>query len=85
MTSLSIVFVLGNAWIHVGTINNSDIASNIEALIDETFETTLNILDIKPNDGHIQFRRYLNNARPRYKNNIIKDVVFLYYSFDHIN
>jgi len=87
MTPLPTVFILNNIWVHVSTINGSDMASNVEASIDKTFcfGTTLNVSDVELNDGHIQFRRYLNNFRPRCKNNIVKDVVFLYYSFDHIN
>ena len=50
-----IFFILKNAWVHVSTTNCSNIASNVETLIDETFGfgTTLNIPNFKPYDGYI--------------------------------
>ena len=55
MSPFPTVFTLRNAWVHVSIMNCSDVASNIEALIDETFGfgTTLNIPNVEPYDGHI--------------------------------
>ena len=49
------VFTLRNAWVHVSIMNCSDMAFNIEALIDKTFGfgTTLNIPNVEPYNGHI--------------------------------
>jgi len=60
-------------------MNYNDVASNIEALINEIFGfgTTLNVPNVKPYNGHIQCRRDFNNSWPRYNNNIIENVVIL--------
>jgi len=55
MSLFPTVFTLRNIWVYVSTTNCSDMASNVEALIDKTFSfgTTLNVPNVKPYDGHI--------------------------------
>ena len=50
-------FALGNIWIHVGTIDSNNVASNIETSINQhfNFSTTLEVPDIYPDDSHIRF------------------------------
>ena len=86
MSPFPIVFTLRNTWVHVSTTNCSNIASNIEASIDEIFGfgTTLYIPNVKPYDDHIQFRKDLDNSWSRHNNNIIENMVILDYSFDQI-
>jgi len=67
MSLFPTVFTLRNTWVHVSTMNCSDVASNVEVSIDETFgfETTLNVSNIEPYNGYIQFRRDFDNFWPR--------------------
>jgi len=55
MSQFPTVFTLRNTWVYVSTMNCSNVASNIEALIDETFDfgTTLNIPNVEPYNGYI--------------------------------
>jgi len=49
---LPAILALRNTRIHIGTLNGSDVLSNIEASVDETFSltSTLDIPDVKPYD-----------------------------------
>jgi len=55
MFLFSTVFTLRNAWVYVSTTNCSDMASNVEASINEIFGfgTTLNILNVELYDSYI--------------------------------
>ena len=68
-------------------MNCSDMTSNVEALINETFGfgTTLNIPNIKLYDGYIQFRKDFDNSWPRYNNNVVENMVILDDFLDHIS
>jgi len=87
MSPFPTVFTLINAWVHISTTNCSNVASNVEALIDKTFGfgTTLNVLDIELYNGHIQFRRDFDNFWPRRDNNVVEYVVILDDFLDHIS
>ena len=65
MSLFPTIFTLQYTQVHVCPINSSDIASNIEAPIDEFFGfvTTLNVSDIQPDDSYIRLWRYFNNPR----------------------
>jgi len=67
-------------------MNCSNVASNVEALIDETFDfgTTLNIPNVEPYNGYIWFRRNFDKSQPRHNNNVVKDVVILDKFLNHI-
>jgi len=49
------VFTLRNAWVHVSTMDCSDMASNVKASINETFGfgTTLNVPNVEPYNSYI--------------------------------
>jgi len=58
------VFVLRDIEIYICTSNSYDVASNIEVPIDQLFYflTTLNIPNIYPNNGYIQFGKNFDNV-----------------------
>ena len=55
VTPFPAVFALENSGIHVCSSNSSDVVANIEASVDKHFSivTTLNILYIYPDNGHV--------------------------------
>ena len=59
------VLVLWNPRVHIGTMNGSDILSNIKTLIDDVLHqrTTLRIPDIYPYHYHVEFGRCFNNTQ----------------------
>ena len=75
------IFALRYSWIHIGFMNCSNVTSNIEAMIDKfsCFFTVLNVPNIKPYDGHVQFGGDLDNSWPRHDHNIIEYVIILNY------
>jgi len=52
MSLLPAVLVLGDAWVHIGSMNSCNISSYVKAPVDKTFSltATLNIPNINPND-----------------------------------
>ena len=58
------VFTLRYTQIHISTLNSYNILANIEASVNESFSfaTTLNIPNIYSDNGHVQFRRDLDNS-----------------------
>ena len=63
MSPLPAILTLGYPWVHVRPSNYSDVSSNIEALIDKALSLapTLNILNVYPDNGHIQLGENLDN------------------------
>jgi len=63
VSPLPVVLVLGDFRIHVCTLYGGNIASNIEAAVDEGLSrhTTLGILYIKSYNCHIRFQRDFDN------------------------
>jgi len=55
ISPLPAVFALGDTGIHICTFNSSDVASYIEAPINQLlcFPTTLNVPNVYSDDGHI--------------------------------
>jgi len=55
VTLFPAIFALRNSRVHVSTSDNSNIFTNIDALVDEAFgpATTLNIPNVYPNDKYI--------------------------------
>ena len=60
------------------------VIAHIEAPVNEKFSvfSTLNIPDVKPNDGHIRLRRDFNNSRFRYEGDVVENMILLENSFD---
>ena len=85
MSLLPAVLALENARIHVCTSDGGNIASYIEAPVNQSFcfTTTLDILDVYQNNGHIWLGEDFDNAWLRCQNNIVEDVVFLDDIFNH--
>jgi len=54
--------ISSNSRVHIETSNHSDIASYVKTSVDKSFgiTTALDILYIKPDDGHIGFGRDLD-------------------------
>ena len=87
MSPFPTVFTLRNVWVYVGTMDCSNVASNIEVLIDKTFDfgTTLNIPNIKLYDSYIQFKKDFDNSQPKYDNNVVENMVILDDFLDYIS
>jgi len=56
MTPLPAIFALGDTWVHVCSLDCSNVVAYVEASVDEKFcvLTALNIPNVDPNYGHIQ-------------------------------
>jgi len=56
------IFALGDAWVHISTMNSCDESSYVELLVNEgfSFGATLSILDVDPYDGYVGFWRDLD-------------------------
>ena len=65
MTLFPAILALRYSRVHIGTSNHSNVASYIEASVDEFFgiTTTLDIPYIKLDDGYVRFERDLNYIR----------------------
>jgi len=70
------IFALRNIWVHVCTIDCSDVTFYIKAPINKTFSfrATLSILYINWDNSYIRLWGYFDNLRLRSKNNIVEDV-----------
>ena len=80
------VLALGDAWVHIGSMNGCDISSYIKAPVDEIFSltATLNVPNVNSNDRHIRFGWDFNNSQFRCENYVIKDLVLLNDTFNII-
>jgi len=58
MSLFPIIFALEDSWIHICTLNSSNIITHIKTSVDKTFGsgTTLYIPNVKPNDEHVRFQ-----------------------------
>ena len=58
-------FALGNTQIYISTSNSGDVATNVEAPIDETFGfgSRLNVPDFDLNNEHIRFWGNFDNSQ----------------------
>ena len=76
----------GTPEVHVGSSYHSNEASDIEASVDDFLSiwSTLSVPNVDPNDGHVRFGENLNDARLRYKDDVIKDMVALKDAFNTI-
>ena len=65
ITPLPTVLVLWNTWVHVGTLNSSNITFYVKTTVDNVLScrTTLGIPDVHPNYYLIGFRRHFNDTR----------------------
>ena len=57
------VFTLGNIWVHVGTVDSGNVASDIKTSINQHFgfNITLKVLDDHTNDNYIRFWENFND------------------------
>ena len=64
VTSPPTVFALGNSGVHVCFSDSSNEVANVETSVDKHFSvfTTLYILNVNPNDGHVGFGGDFNNS-----------------------
>ena len=62
---LPTVLALRDTWVHVGTSNGSDVASNIEASVDDvlSYRTALGIPDVHPNHHLVGFGGRFDDTR----------------------
>ena len=65
MAPLPTVLVLRDTWVRVGTLNSSDVASNIKASVDDvlSYRTTLGIPDVYPNHCLVGFGGHFDDTR----------------------
>jgi len=51
------ILALGNSRVHIGSLNGSNVPTNIEASVDEHFgfAAALNISYVYPDDEHVRF------------------------------
>jgi len=79
MLLLPTVLALRNSYIYICLLNHRNVASYIEVSIYEAISLAfaLNIPDVQPDNGHVQFRRYLDNFWPGDSSNIVEDVIVL--------
>ena len=86
VTLLPTILALRNTWVYICTLYSSDEGSNVEASIDDFLgiRLTLSVPNINPNDGHVGFRRDLNDVRLGCKDNVVKEMVTLENVFDLI-
>jgi len=73
----SVFLTLENTRVHIYASNCGNVVANIEATIDKPFSinTTLWILYIKPDDGHVWLQRYLDNSGIQCNWYVVKDVI----------
>jgi len=67
-------------------LNSHDVAFYIKASVDRAFRLApaLDIPDVQPNNGHIQFRKYLDDFWPKSNSNVVEDVIILDNCSNHI-
>jgi len=67
MFPLPAVLILRDAWVHVGTLDSSDVVFYVETSVNEFFSltTTLDIPYVDSDNGYVQSGRYLDDTRPR--------------------
>jgi len=84
VSPLPAILALGNSQIHVRTSNCGDVIAHIEAPVNKKFSvfSTLNIPDVKPNNGHIRLRRDFNNSRFRREGDVVENMILLEDGFD---
>ena len=65
MSPFLAVFALGNFWVHVCSLDGSDVLSYVEAPVDEHLGIgpTLDVPYIDPYNRHVRFGRDLDNSR----------------------
>jgi len=65
MLPFSVVFALGHARVHIHSSDGDDVVSYIETSVNKALclAPTLDIPNIQPNNGHVQFWGYLNNTQ----------------------
>ena len=80
------IFALRDIWVHVCTINCSNMSSYVKTSINETFSfrATLIILYINIDNSYIKLGGYFNNLRSRSENNIVEDMCRLNDLFNNI-
>ena len=85
ISPLLAILALRDTRIHIGTLNGSNILSNIiEASIGETFSLTsvLDVLNVKPYDWHVRFGQYFDYTWFWGEDNVIKDLILFNDSFN---
>ena len=83
---LPTVLTLRDFQVYVSPSNSYNIAFYVEAFVNKAFSlaSALDILDIQPDDGYVQFRRYFDDSWPRDDSDVIENVIVLDNCFNHI-
>ena len=71
------VFVLGHAKVYIHPSDSGNIVFYIETSVNKALclASTLDIPNVQPNDGYIQFWGYLNNPQFGHQNYVIKNLI----------
>ena len=84
MSPLPAILVLRNARIYVGSSNGCNKPSYIETPVNKTFSltSTLNILDVNPNNWHIRLGWHFDDTQFWHENNIVKYLILFNNAFN---
>lgn len=71
------VFVLRHIRVHIYPSDGGNVVSYIETSVNKTLclAPIVNIPNVQPNNGYIQFWEYLDNMWFRYQGNVIKNLI----------
>ena len=77
ISPLPAVFVLKDARVHVSFLNDGNILLYIKVHINKAFglTSTLNILDIDPNNWHVRLWWYFDNSQFWSENDVVKNLI----------
>ena len=84
MTPFPAILILQHSWIYVGSSNCSYKASYIKSSIDDFFciRTALRVPNIDPDNGHVRFKKDLDDTGFGGKDNVIEYVIALKDAFN---
>ena len=76
------IFALEHIWVYIYLSNSSNVVFYIKTFVNKTLSlaSTLNIPNVQPDNGHIQFWEYFDNMWLWCQNDIIKNLIL----FDNI-
>ena len=85
ISPLLAVLVLKDTRVYFYIFDGSNVASYVEVPVDQSFylTTTLDILDVHQNNGHVQLGGDFDNVWLRCQSNFVENVVFLDDIFNH--
>ena len=79
------VLTLRDSQIHIGSLDCSDVTTNVEASINEHFgfQTTLEVPDVNPYYSHVKIRENFDNLQFGHDIDVVEDISGSNDCFDH--